>query len=240
MGGTYYQPAMQEPGHMEKIEPGWALFCDAFAEHLPTLAERGVDSNGFGMQMAEAAPRVAELMYDDGSGKNLRVGRTLIHGDLKPANIFLRAAEDGSVSAALIDFQWTGWGLVGTDIAYLIATAAAAELLPLDGSGEALLLQRYHASLMRSLAKFGVTSEPEAIFPMQALVEQYEAGVVDLCRLALAYQWQRLKASPEVLQKNAKSLGRVAYNKSLHHVLWLVTRSSAIISSGTLPRAGKH
>eukprot|EP00951_Prasinocladus_malaysianus_P015446 scaffold118352_cov29-Prasinocladus_malaysianus.AAC.1 len=78
------------------------------------------------------------------------------------------------------------------------------------------------------MAEFGVADSPQAaaeMFPMDTLMAQYKVGLIDVCRLAVAYQWQRIKASPAVLEANAKSLGRVGYNKSLHHALWLVKRT---------------
>ena len=61
---------------------------------------------------------------------------TLIHGDPKAANIFLRDAPAGGVAppeVALIDFQWCGFGLAATDVAHHIAAALAPECVGGDG-----------------------------------------------------------------------------------------------------------
>ena len=54
------------------------------------------------------------------------------------------------------------------------------------------------------------------------LQKQYEAGVLDTVCLVFAYQWKRVKASPESLAKNADSLNRNSYNKSIANAIWLV------------------
>jgi len=61
---------------------------------------------------------------------------TLIHGDPKAANIFLRDAPAGGATppeVALIDFQWCGFGLAATDVAHHIAAALAPECVGGDG-----------------------------------------------------------------------------------------------------------
>lgn len=153
-------------------------------------------------------------------------------GDLKSANVFLKSLDSGGVEAALIDFQWSGWGLAATDLAYLISSSASADLLTMDGEGEAALLAHYHAQLTQALVDFGAAASAgaaAALCPLPTLRRHYDIALLDVARLAVAYQWQRIKVSPAVLAANAASLARCGYNKSLHHALWLVTRSDAIM-----------
>ena len=64
---------------------------------------------------------------------------------------------------------------------------------------------------------------PKAIETIgKTLQAQYEAAVLDMCRVVFAYQWARVKASPATLAKNAPSMGRNSYNKSVDHACWLV------------------
>jgi hypothetical protein len=130
--------------------------------------------------------------------------------------------------AALIDFQWCGWGLGatgeydgrhacvddsmytprlmggvwGTDLAYLIASSASPDLLSFDGQGEAALLDLYYSLLCESLRAGGVPEERWV--SRQQLTRQYETALVDLCRLVVAYAWPRLNISPSELEKNAR------------------------------------
>ena len=96
----------------------------------------------------------------------------------------------------LIDFQWTGFGLGATDVAYLIASSAEAGLLTADGAGEAALLDAYHADLTAALVEFGAAPDAaaaQALYPRGALQEQYETALLDVFRLAVAYQWVRIE-----------------------------------------------
>ena len=103
---------------------------------------------------------------------------TLVHGDVKPGNIFLdkremdaTAATSGSSSSGssssgssssssgsvtMIDFQWTGLGLGASDVTYLLAMAPSDELLLLlEGDGlERDFLRVYYDMLCASYRKF--------------------------------------------------------------------------------------
>jgi aminoglycoside phosphotransferase (APT) family kinase protein len=62
-----------------------------------------------------------------------------MHGDFKSGNIFLGSG--GRVG--MIDFQWAGWGLGATDVAYCIAGCAAPDVLDGEGAKERELLKVY-------------------------------------------------------------------------------------------------
>jgi hypothetical protein len=59
--------------------------------------------------------------------------------------------------------------------------------------------------------------------------EQYEAAVLDLCRVVFGYQWVRVKASPESILANAESMNKNSYNKSIDNALWLVRECDALL-----------
>ena len=125
----------------------------------------------------------------------------------------------------LIDFQWAGFGLAGTEVASHIVAALDMDCLSYDGSAERDMLDFYYGELLRALVEYGAAGGPEeaaALLPREALQEQYETAVLDMCRVVFAYHWVRIKASPDTLAKNAASLGRNSYNKSLPHALWVV------------------
>ena len=141
----------------------------------------------------------------------------------------------GVFDAALIDFQWSGWGLGATDLAYLIASSTEPGLLSFDGRGEARLLDYYHAQLSDAARSYGLPEE--SVVPRAALQEQYETALLDLARLVVAYAWPRLKITPELLRQNQNVLSRCAYNKSEFVALWLVVRCEAILSQRAAGKA---
>ena len=91
----------------------------------------------------------------------------------------------------LIDFQWAGFGLAGTEVASHIVAALDMDCLSYDGSAERDMLDFYYDELLRALVEFGAAGGPEeaaALLPREALQEQYETAVLDMCRVVFAYQ----------------------------------------------------
>ena len=164
--------------------------------------------------------------------------RTLIHGDPKAANLFIRpagsdpiagsdpAGSGEAVEVGLIDFQWTGFGLAATDVAHHLCAAVSTDAL--EGDGERRLLDHYHAELCAALAVEGVagsaTEAAERVIPRQLLQSQYETAVLDMCRLVFSYQWSRFKES-----SSADSLNRNSYNKDMRNAVWLVARGDELL-----------
>jgi Ser/Thr protein kinase RdoA (MazF antagonist) len=247
---TYWQPSMQPPEQMTQVASAWethlARFGEAFTK-APELA--GVDLPTLGVRLQSVAAAVgAEAHPFDRHGQLSAAADlseaaakycTLIHGDPKAANFFLRGEEGArrrgdEPVVAMIDFQWTGFGLAATDVAHhIIAALEPACLSAADGTREATLLDHYHAKLCVDLADFGVADSAEdaaeSVLSRAELQLQYESAFLDMCRIIFAYHWMRLQISPGVLERNASSLQKNAYNKSLPNAVWLVARCDAIL-----------
>jgi len=157
--------------------------------------------------------------------------RTLLHGDLKAANLFFPAegaAVDVQGEVGLIDFQWSGWGLGSVDLAYLVAASAKGGAMDADGAAEAELLEAYRAELCAGLASFGL--DPDAEAPSaEALRASYELALLDFCTAVFGYHWPRIAATPDVLRAREHMLGSNAYNKDLASARWLVARCAALL-----------
>ena len=65
----------------------------------------------------------------------------------------------------------------------------------------------------------------------QELQIQTENGILDTIRCVLGYQWLRVNATPELLSKNASSIARNAYNKSLPNALWLISACDRLLNN---------
>lgn len=76
-------------------------------------------------------------------------GRTLLHGDLKGANIAF--TEDGS-SCAVYDFQYIGKGLGVVDLVYFLGTSVGERVMADEGERERLL-GVYYEELRRRLGR---------------------------------------------------------------------------------------
>ena len=249
--GAYWQPDMQPASQMTELAQTWRdvhrpRFDEAFAANLPKhvgfedLGDRlqtvaravGAESHPFGLD----APSGEET---DGVAAKWR---TVIHGDAKAANIFLREAPDApdGWEVGLIDFQWMGFGLGAVDAAHVLAASVDPETLGFvegaegfcDAAAAPALLDHYHRELCAALVANGAAAsmdEAEATWTREEIQTQYESAILDLCRVVFGYQWVRVKASPETLLKNKDSMGKNSYNKSLPNAMWLVHECDALL-----------
>lgn len=173
--------------------------------------------------------------------------RTLLHGDLKAANLFFRprrsannsgdAAAD-AVEPGFIDFQWTGWGLGAVDIAYMFCAAAGPECFDLtpDAAAETSFLRVYHEALCAGLVEFGAAANvaaAEALQSFATLEAQYRAALLDHSVTVFSYLWNDIKASPATLADRGKKfpLTANAVNKSPECAAWLLGRVAQLLDA---------
>jgi len=250
--GGYWQPSMQGGGEYHLLGERWKGHAERFAK--PFEADEGAGGWMEGVSWRDLGKRLQACAAEAGSEAhpfdvqgNGGKYRTLLHGDPKAANLFFREAHSGGggagIEAGMIDFQWCGFGLASTEVAHHIVAALRIECLSRDGSAEDSLLDFYHSELCSSLALHGVAASPEAaadLYPRSLLGEQYATGVLDMCRCIFGYQWERIKASPESLEKNAKSRARNSYNKSMPHAMWVVRTCDRLLKEREARAAGSN
>jgi 3'-phosphoadenosine 5'-phosphosulfate (PAPS) 3'-phosphatase len=246
--GGYWQPDMQPPEQMDIIESAWETHMQSFGAAIdaePTIDASIAATVGARLQAhakrigAETHPFSACPGAEDvlrRGGARLAALQTIIHGDPKSGNIFERRREDDdSWEIGLIDFQWTGVGLGGTDLGHFVCASVAPEGLSADGVAENALVDAYYEAFSTAAVEFGAASSvetvPEELLTREELQVQYENGVLDTMRCVFGYQWLRVKASPESLAKNAKSIGRNSYNKSLPNALWMIRTADLYLKS---------
>jgi hypothetical protein len=230
---------MQPDDQMDVVASAWEQHMSSFGaaiEAEPTIDVAVARTVGARLQSharrigAETHPFSGCPGADDAlrhGGERLAALQTVIHGDPKSGNIFeRRAGESDEWEIGLIDFQWTGIGLGGTDVGHFMCASVAPEGLSADGAAENALVDVYYDAFCEAAAEFGAVSSKEnageELLTREELQVQYENGVLDTMRCVFGYQWLRVKASPESLAKNAQSIGRNSYNKSLPNALWMI------------------
>ena len=262
--GAYWQPKMQPADQMITVAAIWRdthlpKFAKAFQETLTgdtqweTLGERlqavavevGDASHPFGLDAPNGNETVGEFAK----------WRTLIHGDAKAANVFLRQAteaagkeqEEYGWEIGLIDFQWMGFGLGVVDAAHVIAASVdpvGLGFAPGETSGASLrdgtfddtaaadLLTHYHDEFINASVANGAAVSIEAArtaWPIEEAAAQYDAAILDFARCVFGYQWVRVGASPASLKEAADSFNKNSYNKSLPNAMWLVRECDAAL-----------
>ncbi|CAH0378618.1 unnamed protein product [Pelagomonas calceolata] len=219
--GGHWQPAYQNAEQFESaVEAAWPRLLDNFRSVLeasPATRDLDLESIGGRVQRAAvAAGREAHpFAHDDCT--DVEEWRTLIHGDLKAANVLVRGDD-----VALLDFQYVGDGLAATDLAhFLTASVAGSELLSEDGS----LLDGALVDLY--LAEFATLRDIDG----DAFKQQFEVAVVDKARFVFSYLWPRIDASPAELERGSKIWNRNSYNKDINAATWLVARTSKALDA---------
>lgn len=200
--GSYWEPRKQDTGQVEAIAASWPRHHQAFS--LPD-------------ELRDLGNRLQSVALDIASDAHDRQSQTVIHGDPKAANLFFRAPDE----AGLIDFQWTGFGRAANDVGHFLCAAVDASILE---QHEHHLLDHYFSTLSDRL-------QDNKYYDRAELQADYETAVLDTCRLVFAYQWNRIGASPSVLERLADSPGRNSYNKNLPNALWLIRRCDEILSA---------
>lgn len=137
--------------------------------------------------------------------KNQMHWYTLLHGDLKGANIALGCeseageGEGAAWRAAAFDFQWTGGGLGAQDVVYFFISAGDPMSLARE---EELLRQYYHER------KIKTRGSPRNM-TWKEFVEVYEIAFLDMMRWLCAYGLWGGPAERWALEKADTLLARV-------------------------------
>jgi hypothetical protein len=246
---SHWAPSRQASEMMDNISRIWKE--GGYGDATVGFGDGSHAHMQLGERLQLVAKGVAEVCHFDGESSTKPSAvphphRTIIHGDAKAGNLFFRYNTGDSdnqdnnnapVSVGLIDFQWCGFGLGGTDLAYFIASCADSSSVDVSGAKEAALLRSYHAVLLSELDRLqrdcdssvarGAFSAPS----FDELLSQYEAGLLDICRIAFAYHWGRIPACPAVFTPERRAmLGPCAYNKDTAVARWLVARCDSLLS----------
>lgn len=245
---------MQLGERLQRVARQVATECHFDAQHIITVNNSRCNSSC----NSSSSPSGGDSSASGSMPALQHPHRTVIHGDAKAGNLFFRkkgnrsAADDDKGNASdddsnadiphpqqwdvgLIDFQWCGFGLGATDLAYYIAASASSDAVDVSGAKELALLQSYHTVLTSELVRLSrdtqlTTAVPVPVPSLEELQSQYEAGLLDICRIAFAYHWGRIPASPQVFTPERRQMmGPCAYNKDTDIARWLVLRCDALL-----------
>jgi thiamine kinase-like enzyme len=236
--GSYVQPRAQNPNQCRVVAQEWSKKKLRFRKEL----DRFDYWDDLGERLESVAVDCGRLAhpfaYDDPLSRQYTKYRTFTHGDPKQANLlFRRSTNDNGeeqFQVGLIDFQWSGFGLAATDIAHFITSAIHGDVLV--NGGEKMLLRYYYDELETYLIEFGAYHDHEDVvqnYSYETFLDQYEVGVLDICRLMIAYTWSRFEIAVEKGDTDgcAKTMNKTSYNKSIPTIVWLLNRCDEILTS---------
>eukprot|EP01059_Diplonema_ambulator_P012077 TRINITY_DN22223_c0_g1_i1.p1 TRINITY_DN22223_c0_g1~~TRINITY_DN22223_c0_g1_i1.p1 ORF type:complete len:787 (+),score=254.68 TRINITY_DN22223_c0_g1_i1:33-2363(+) len=234
---SYWDMVKQPRTQVENLPLMWRKVVERFEgefrkeDQAPDVGER----------LAKVAEQLNSMTHgvdkegavDGGVKEHFDRYKTVIHGDTKAANFLFKEVGGDLPDVGVIDFQWTGVGLPGTDLAYSIAASVAPGLVyPLEGETDSILVKYYHECLIDAFVHYGVAPTKQAacdIFPLDVLVTQYERAFLDLARTVICDHWSTI--TPDILrQREASPTGYNMYNKNLQVAVWLASRITCYVN----------
>ena len=197
----------------------------------PCRGAAGVDLAAIGrrLQSVARAAAAAAHPFDSAAGasddERARAERfkTIVHGDPKSANLFLREGADGALEVGMIDFQWLGFGLAATDVAHHVVGSIAADAL----ASEAALLDHYHSALCQGLVAFGAASDADDAAASGDAALRAAARSTRRASSTCAGWFSCTNGAVPTLA--TPSHNKNAYNKSLKNAAWLARRCDALL-----------
>mmetsp|Transcript_115684 Transcript_115684/g.327117 ORF Transcript_115684/g.327117 Transcript_115684/m.327117 type:complete len:458 (-) Transcript_115684:112-1485(-) len=255
--GTHMMLGKRPAGELDPLPDIMSTFAAAFegeeeggfrgSRHFGS-ADQGRE---LGRRLLAVAPLVAHRLAPGnptgGCGNGLMINgdnawkTTLVHGDLKTANIFFRRLGSSAANAVqFIDWQWTGPGLAATDIIYLMLTSmdsyvlASAEegdeeLQRLEEAEITAILKTYHEAFLEAAVTCG--AEGLQLPSFDDLQQDFRLATLDYARWIFCY---RLKGeTPANIRKRAAApvvdINLAVCRRSLPHLGWLVRRVAAYL-----------
>lgn len=238
--GSYVQPKAQNWNQCKIVAKEWAIKKLRFEKELSKFDYW----DNLGERLESVAVECGRLAHPFGAeeealAKEYNKYRTFTHGDPKQANLLFRTPPGSSekskqLQVGLIDFQWSGFGLAASDIAHFLTSAVHADCL-VDG-GEERLQRYYFDEVQKYLVEFGAyktAKDAAKKYNYDTFIDQYETAVLDICRLMIAYTWDRFEFPVEKDDEpgKAKTMNKTSYNKSIPNIIWLMSRCDAIMKS---------
>lgn len=215
-GGSYHLKN-RNPKELTNIQKTWSDFCDGIRTAAPELFERESIQN-LGKRIQDMAEEIsAELSpaYNDNYA-------TVVHGDYKAMNVFIKEDDGNGDSNSLpiiIDFASTGLGLGMSDVAMHITHALRPENL-VDG-GEEKLVEQYLDALERALPD-------HQSYPRDVAMRHYRLAVIDYFRFVMGRLWRG--ATLETFEKRKDSKNSVYVNRSIEAAINFIERADKYLT----------
>ena len=178
-----------------RIGEEWEGLVERLGDSAPELRDVRVFGLPFDEALGESAGSLSRILA---RGCLEEHRRCLLHGDYKAANIFV--GEDGD-SATAVDFQWSGWGLPGVDLAYFLCTSLDESAL-----GEVDELASVY------FEEFGGESGSFSF--------ELDVSIADYVRYLVADMWSNLDSEKIDENRLCSNVGR--HKRSLKHLTKVV------------------
>lgn len=184
--GGHLALSKRPSGEVDKLAPVWDTLCTSF--HWSEYA-------GLGARLFKVADFIAD--HVNSFSRENKEFLTLIHGDIKTANLFFMSAASDTTEAdvCFIDFQWAGVGLAATDLFYLLATSCSDDyitLLDTTNDVQELFLRPYFDCFIQShqsrLCANGGASSDANTYVFEKFTRHFQYAALDYMRWLVSYR----------------------------------------------------
>lgn len=220
LGGWWKKP-LRPTVKWKNLVPTFNGLAEQFPIEFGTLVtEKNIDS----------FRKMAEIAECDGYQALLGPPKTIIHGDVKTCNFFLRRDQDDIIA---IDFQWTGQASSGVaDIIYFFY-GGVTSFLPQKGQTESLdEFRTRFASLESRLMNLyfeAFVQQSGANFCREEFDKQYNLELLDYFTTAAPYLLRDL--TPKIAAKNLWKYGYLTYEFDPRMTFFFFSRALEAFSS---------
>ncbi|CAK9058456.1 unnamed protein product [Durusdinium trenchii] len=185
--GTHVHLDRRPSKELENLPQSIADFCRDFAGLDPFFGRP--ESRLLGQRLQSVARKVSEHLSP---GPENRPRVTLVHGDFKGANYFLKNEGEGCCA---FDWQWTGPGLGATDLIYLFCGSVEDEIV----QDYQRWLKLYHDHLIQTAG-----AVEQYNYSFDAFLLDFKAATLDYARWVFAYRL--MGDTPEKFRARAENV----------------------------------
>lgn len=196
--GTHVHLQRRPNGELDGLPRSISDFCDAFQDEDPFFQRS--TSRALGHRLRHVASWVSEHLTP---GPQNEKRLTLVHGDFKGANYFLKNEGEGCCA---FDWQWTGPGIGATDLIYLFCGSVEDEIV----RDYETWLKLYHSQL------------PSDQYTFDEFLFDFKVATLDYARWVFAYRL--VGDTPEKFRKRAENVdvNLGFFRRHLPRIIWLL------------------
>lgn len=190
---------------LDKIEMEWEKTCSNFEPSYPTIFKKE--------EIKNLAKKLKEISITiDTDLNNYKEYETLIHGDFKAANIFIKGNK-----MSICDYQWTGPGLCIKDVVYLLWSSVDPLVMSYR---ENELLKHYYDTLKNKL---------NINYDWKLYREHSEKAYLDYVRFLMGSMWGNVTPDSHKYLSRASNHG--LHKRNPDHLVFMVKKADNILKS---------
>eukprot|EP01024_Parvocaulis_polyphysoides_P056072 TRINITY_DN5841_c0_g3_i1.p1 TRINITY_DN5841_c0_g3~~TRINITY_DN5841_c0_g3_i1.p1 ORF type:complete len:444 (-),score=67.10 TRINITY_DN5841_c0_g3_i1:170-1501(-) len=125
------------------------------------------------------------------------------------------------VGVAVVDFQWSGWGLPVLDVVYVLFTSVQPDVIK---QSEEELLRFYYHALQQQLSQKIIE-----IFEWKTFLEWYQIAYLDYVRFLVGSMWGNVTETS--IAQNCNSINQGMHKRDKSHLLFMIAKTATLMQA---------